>query len=346
MAIIMKIAIVGVTGVVGRSMIKVLEEDNITADYYLFASARSAGKKMKLLGKELTVLELSKANVEKVMPDFALFAADDGAITLEYVPFFAELGCTVIDNSSVFRQDPNIPLVVPECNERDALNNRGRIIANPNCSTIGAIVALKPLDDAFSIKRVIYSTYQAVSGAGQTGVDDYQAGFNASKIVNGHVSVDKHELQGSPYPIFNNLIPQIDSFLDNGNTKEEEKMINETRKILHKPNLAISATTVRVPIENCHSVSINVEFEKGFEINDVKEILKKAPGVIFYDDDKYPMPILANGRNEVLVGRVRMDHSHPHTINLFTVSDNTRKGASVNAVQILKLFLRGDVRVV
>jgi len=338
----MKIAIVGVTGVVGRTILKVLEEEQIAADYYLFASARSAGMKIKMSGKELTVLELTKPNVENIKPDFALFAADDGAITLEYVPFFAELGCTVIDNSSVFRMDPNVPLVVPECNAEDALNNKRRIIANPNCSTISAVVALKPLDDAYNIKRIVYSTYQAVSGAGQAGIDDYQAGFNAANIVDGHVSVAEHRLQKFPYPIFNNLIPQIDSFLENGNTKEEEKMINETRKILHKPQLAISATTVRVPIENCHSISINVEFEKEVDIHRVKEILKKAPGVIFCDDpvnNVYPMPIIANGRNEVFVGRVRMDNSHPNTINLFTVSDNLRKGAAVNAVQILKLFL-------
>lgn len=337
-----KIAIIGVTGVVGRSFIKVLEEEKITADYYLFASARSAGTQIKLLGKELTVMELTKPNVESIMPDYALFAADDGAVTLEYVPYFAGLGCTVIDNSSVFRQDPDIPLVVPECNAEDALHNKGNIIANPNCSTIGAVVALKPLDDAFSIKRIIYSTYQAVSGAGQSGLDDYQAGFAAASLTEGHVSVGSHHLQRFPYPIFNNLIPQIDSFLGNGNTKEEEKMINETRKILHKPHLAISATTVRVPIENCHSVSINVEFEKECDIHLVKAILKNAPGIVFCDDSEhnvYPMPITANGCNEVFVGRVRLDQTHPNTINLFSVSDNIRKGASVNAIQILKLFL-------
>lgn len=338
-----KIAVVGVTGVVGRSFIQILEEENIAADYYLFASARSAGMRIKLLGNELTVLELTKSNVERIMPDFALFAADEGSVTLEFVPFFAELGCMVIDNSSIFRQDPNVPLVVPECNPEDVLNYHSRIIANPNCSTIGAVVALKPLDDAFSIKRIVYSTYQAVSGAGQSGIDDYQAGFSASKIINGHVLVDKHELKGSPYSIFNNLIPKIDSFLENGNTKEEEKMINETRKILHKPNLSVSATTVRVPIENCHSVSINVEFENEFDINQVKDILKSAKGVVLSDDidnNIYPMPIIANGRNEVFVGRVRRDNNHPNTLNLFTVSDNARKGASVNAVQILKLLFR------
>ncbi len=338
----MKIAIVGVTGIVGRTFIKILEENKIMADYYLYASAKSAGTKIKLNGNELTVLELNKPNVEKAMPDFALFAADDGAVTLEYVPFFAQLGCIVIDNSSVFRQDPNVPLVVPECNAEDAIKNKGHIIANPNCSTIGAVVALKPLDDVFSIKRVIYSTYQAVSGAGQVGIDDYQAGFSSSKIIDGHIKVDNHTLKKSPYQIFNNLIPQIDSFLENGNTKEEEKMIDETRKILHKPNLAVTATTVRVPIENCHSVSINVEFEKDIEINRIKEILKRAPGVVFCDEtekDTYPMPILADGHNEVFVGRVRVDKTNPNTINLFTVSDNVRKGAAANAVQILKLIL-------
>ncbi|MFA7673752.1 MAG: aspartate-semialdehyde dehydrogenase [Clostridia bacterium] len=338
----MKIAIVGTTGMVGRTLLKVLEEEKIEADYYLFASAKSAGTKINMFGNELTVLELTKANAEKVKPDFALFAADEGAITLEFVPFFAKTGCIVIDNSSIFRQVPSVPLVVPECNATDLITYNSNIIANPNCSTICAVVPLKPLDDAFEIKRIVYSTYQAVSGAGQLGLNDYIEGVKNAEIIEGKISVKKYELRKFDYPIFNNIIPHIDVFLDNGNTKEEEKMINETRKILHHPNLSISSTAVRVPVENCHCVSINVEFTKNIDIALVKNILQKSPGVILYDDPTnniYPMPITANGKNEVYVGRVRLDNNHPNTINMFAVSDNIRKGAAVNAVQILKLCL-------
>jgi aspartate-semialdehyde dehydrogenase len=249
---------------------------------------------------------------------------------VEYAPIFTAIGCTVIDNSSAFRTDPEIPLVVPECNPED-VKMPSKVIANPNCSTIGAIVALKPLDDMYGIKRVIYSTYQAVSGAGQEGVNDYRAGMRGEKGTK------------FPYPIFGNLIPQIDSFLPNGNTKEEEKMVNETRKILHKPNLRVSATTVRVPIENCHSVSINVEFERTPNIDEIKKVMKKSPGIVLCDDPAkliYPMPITANDTNEVYVGRIRLDESCANCINLFTVSDNIRKGAATNAVQILKLLIK------
>lgn len=319
---------------VGRAFVQVLEEEKIKAKYYFFASARSAGTKMKLLGKEYTVIELSKENIEKAKPDFALFSAG-GSVSLEYAPVFNAIGCTVIDNSSAFRQDPKVPLVVPEVNPEDIYWVQGSpLIANPNCSTIGSVVALKPLDDVYRIKRVIYSTYQAVSGAGQAGVEDYIAGAKDGKDA---------ARKKFPYPIFNNLIPQIDSFLPNGNTKEEEKMIFETKKILHRPDLAVTATCCRVPIENCHSISINVEFEKTPDIEDVKQILSKAPGIVFYDnpaENKYPMPIVANNRNEVFVGRVRIDNSRKNCINMFTVSDNIRKGAATNAVQILQLLIK------
>lgn len=324
----MKIAIVGATGMVGRTFIKVLEEEGIKADYFLFASKRSAGKTFPIFGNDHVILELNPENVAKVKPNFALFSAG-GDISREYAPLFTKLGCVVIDNSSAFRQDPNIPLIVPECNHED-INMKSLIISNPNCSTIGAVVALKPLDDVYHIKRVIYSTYQAVSGAGQEGVNDYLAGMQGLKP------------KKFPYPIFNNLIPHIDSFLENGNTKEEDKIIFETRKILHRPDLAVSATAVRVPIENCHSISINVEFEKTPDINEVKNILCQSPGIVLYDDpnaSKYPMPIIANNRNEVFVGRIRIDNSRKNTINMFTVSDNVRKGAATNAVQILKLLI-------
>jgi len=330
-----KIAIIGATGIVGTTFLKVLEEEKIKADYFLFASHRSAGKVIKFMGKDYTIIELTAGNVAKVKPDFALLAAG-GSTSIEFAPILADLGCTVIDNSSAFRRDPAIPLVVPECNPEEARNTTSKIIANPNCSTIGSVVALKPLEDLYRIKRVVYSTYQAVSGAGQAGVDDYLHGLDA------YVNDRKPLPQKLQHPIFNNLIPHIDVFLDNGNTKEEDKMIFETRKILKRPDLAVSATTVRVPIENCHSISINVEFEKKPCIATIKKVLAKAPGVILLDNpvkNLYPMPILADGKNEVLVGRVRLDESRENCINLFTVSDNIRKGAATNAVQILQLLI-------
>jgi aspartate-semialdehyde dehydrogenase len=332
----MKIAIVGATGIVGSTFLKVLEEFKIKADYYLFASQRSAGKVLKFMGKNYTIIELNRANIEKVKPDYALLAAG-GSTSTEFAPIFAELGCIVIDNSSAFRRDPEIPLVVPECNPEDAIKTKSKILANPNCSTIGAVVALKPLDDLYKIKRLVYSTYQAVSGAGQAGVDDYLLGLAA------YAKGEKCTPKKFQYQIFNNLIPQIDTFLENGNTKEEDKMIFETRKILGRQNIAISATTVRVPIENCHSISINIEFEKTPDIAHIKKVLAKSPGVVLVDDPanfKYPMPSLANDRNEVFVGRVRLDESKPNCINLFTVSDNIRKGAATNAVQILQLLIK------
>lgn len=330
----MKIAIVGATGIVGSTFLKVLEEDKVKADFYLFASHRSAGKVVKFMKKDYTIIELNPENIAKVKPDFALFAAG-GDTSKEFVPLFVGLGCTVIDNSSAFRRDPNIPLVVPECNPQD-VKMPSKIIANPNCSTIGAVVALKPLEDLYKIKRIVYSTYQAVSGAGQAGVDDYLLGM---KAFCSDIAAAPKKFQ---YQIFNNVIPHIDSFLENGNTKEEDKMIFETRKILHRPDLAVSATTVRVPVENCHSISINVEFDKKPDIATIKKVLAKAPGIILVDDpanNKYPMPMLANGKNEVFVGRIRIDESRENCINLFTVSDNIRKGAATNAVQILELLI-------
>jgi aspartate-semialdehyde dehydrogenase len=338
----MKIAVVGATGMVGRTFLKVLEEEKIKADYFLFASERSAGKQLELLGKNLTIIELTADNLRKVKPDYALFSAG-GTMSLEFAPVCVEMGCVVIDNSSAFRQDDTVPLIVPECNPMD-IKADTKIIANPNCSTIPCMVALKPLDDVYKLKRVVYSTYQAVSGAGQAGVDDYHTGLKQSYRKHyERTKCECAELKKFPYPIISNLIPQIDSFMDNGNTKEEEKMINETRKILRNKKIAVSATTVRVPIENCHSISINAEFEKDINIDKVREILKNAPGVTMCDDpatQTYPMPILADDNNKVLVGRVRLDHGHPNTVNLFVVSDNIRKGAATNAVQILKLFLK------
>lgn len=322
-----KIAIVGITGAVGQTFVKVIEERKIKADYYLFASARSAGKKFTIMGKELTVIELNADNVRAVKPDFALFSAG-GDISKQYAPLFAELGCTVIDNSSAFRMERDVALVVPEVNPQDATT---KIIANPNCSTIPAMVVLKPLDDLYGLKRVVYSTYQAVSGAGVEGIEDLRAGIRGEapkKFV---------------HPIYNNVIPHIDSFLDNGNTKEEQKMINESRKILNKPNLRVSATTVRIPIENCHSISINAEFERMPDVAKVRAVLGKMKGVVLCDDvgkNLYPMPIMADDRDEVFVGRIRIDESQSNTLNMFVVCDNIRKGAATNAVQILQLLLK------
>jgi len=330
-----KIAVIGATGIVGTTFLKVLEEDKIKADYYLFASHRSAGKVIQFMGKDYTIIELTADNVAKVKPDFALLAAG-GSTSIEFAPILANLGCTVIDNSSAFRRDPTVPLVVPECNPEEAKKTKSKIISNPNCSTIGSVVALKPLDDLYKIKRIVYSTYQAVSGAGQAGVDDYLHGLDA------YVKGTQPLPQKLQHPIFNNLIPHIDVFLDNGNTKEEDKMIFETRKILKRPDLAVSATTVRVPIENCHSISINVEFEKKPCIATIKKVLAKAPGIVLLDNpakNLYPMPMHANGKNEVFVGRIRLDESRENCINLFTASDNIRKGAATNAVQILKLLI-------
>ena len=321
-----KIAIIGITGAVGQTFVKVIEERKIKADYYLFASARSAGRKFNIMGKELTVIELTPENLRKVKPHFALFSAG-GDVSKQYAPMFVEIGCTVIDNSSAFRMEPDVALIVPEVNPQDATT---KIIANPNCSTIPAMVVLKPLDTAYGLKRVVYSTYQAVSGAGVEGVLDLIAGIRGE--------APKKFL----HPIFNNVIPHIDSFLDNGNTKEEQKMIDESRKILNKPDLRVSATTVRIPIENCHSISINAEFEHTPDIAKIRKMLSGISGVVVRDDGSknlYPMPVMANDRDEVFVGRIRMDESQPNTINMFVVCDNIRKGAATNAVQILQLLL-------
>ena len=323
-----KLAIVGATGLVGRSFLKVLEEKNLPIENYtLFASQRSAGTKINFLGKEYEVQELNENSFDSGF-DFALFSAG-GEISKKYAPIAASKGCIVIDNSSYFRMDEDVPLVVPEVNFEDVKNNHG-IIANPNCSTIQAMLPLKALDDKYKIKRIIYSTYQAVSGAGKNALDDL-------KNIDG-----KQPLKKFPHPIFDNCLPHIDSFLDNGYTKEEMKMINETRKILHNPDLKITATTVRVPVSNSHCESINVEFEKDFEIQDLIDTLKNFPNIVVLDNpekNEYPMPILATGHDEVFVGRIRRDYSVKSGINLWVVADNIRKGAASNAVQILEKLI-------
>lgn len=318
------IAVVGATGMVGRKMLQVLSEKNLPVEnYYLFASARSAGKQIDFMGKQLTVLELCEQNIIGKNIDIALFSAG-GDTSKEFAPIFAKHGILVIDNSSAWRRDENVPLVVPECNPDDIKNHKN-IIANPNCSTIQAVVALKPLHEAFNIKRIVYSTYQAVSGAGVKGYND---------LLNG---IKGEAPQKFPYPIFGNCIPHIDVFLDNGYTKEEDKMIFETKKILGDQNIKITATTVRVPVYYGHSESINIEFNKPCTAKQVREILEKAEGVVVQDDvnnNVYPMALTAEDKNEVFVGRIRQDDTVESGVNLWVVADNIRKGAATNAVQI------------
>lgn len=324
-----KIAVVGATGMVGRTFLKVLEEYALDADYALFASARSAGKELDFMGKKYTVRELCETSFDEGF-DIALFSAG-GSTSEKFAPVAASHGCVVIDNSSAWRMDDEVPLVVPEVNpEKIAEYKNKGIIANPNCSTIQAMVALKPLDDRYGIKRVVYSTYQAVSGAGLGGYNDLKNGINGEAP------------KKFPYPIFSNCLPHIDVFTESGYTKEEIKMINETRKILGHPDMRVTATTVRVPVFDCHSESINVELEKPFKVEDVKKLLSESEGIILQDDPKnnvYPMAVTAKGTNEVYVGRIRRDDSVENGLNLWVVADNIRKGAATNAVQIaLKLI--------
>jgi aspartate-semialdehyde dehydrogenase (peptidoglycan organisms) len=334
-----KLAIVGATGLVGQTIIKVLEEKKLSInEYAFFASSKSAGKKLNLLGNTYIIKELTYSSFDSNF-NFAIFSAG-GNVSKEFAPIAVSKGCTVIDNSSYFRMDPNVPLVVPEVNFSDANKNTG-IIANPNCSTIQAVVALKPLDDKYKIKRIVYNTYQAVSGAGYKGVNDLKNGIEnfdkeLSIFENQKTS---YELQKFNVSIFNNCIPHIDMLLDNGYSKEEEKMINETRKILNNPNLKITATTVRVPVLNSHCESINVELENEFKLEELKQILKKSPGVVLKDDD-YPTTLDSNNNDNVFIGRVRRDFSVPSGINFWVVADNLRKGAASNAIQILEGLIR------
>lgn len=323
-----RVAVVGATGMVGRTMLKVLDERNFPIDeLFLFASAKSAGQVVKFRNREYTVEELRENSFDRGI-DIALFSAG-GDTSLRFSPIAVSKGCTVVDNSSAWRMDKKVPLVVPEVNPEDVKWNSG-IIANPNCSTIQAVVALKPLDDRFGIKRVVYSTYQAVSGAGLGGYNDLLNGINGEP---------PRKFQ---HPIAYNILPHIDSFLENGYTKEEMKMVNETRKILHRDNLRVTATTVRVPVFYGHSESINVEFERNFDLKEVYEALENFPGIVIVDNpaqNSYPMPIDAEGKNEVFVGRIRRDESIDSGINMWVVADNIRKGAATNAVQIAELLL-------
>lgn len=320
-----KLAIVGATGLVGRSIIKVLEERKLPIkEYALFSSKKSAGQTLTMFGKSYVVRELDEHSFDEGF-DFAIFSAG-GDVAKKFAPIAASKNCVVVDNSSAFRMDTDVPLVVPEVNLEDVKKHKG-IIANPNCSTIQAMLPLKALDDKYKIKRIIYSTYQAVSGAGRYGLEDLENVDNSKP------------LKKFPHPIYNNCLPHIDVFMDNRYTKEEMKMINETRKILHSPNLKVTATTVRVPVTNSHSESINVEFEEDFNLDDLFLTLKSFPNIVVVDNPSsnlYPLAIDATGHDEVLVGRIRRDESVKSGVNLWVVADNIRKGAATNAVQIVE----------
>lgn len=317
------VAVVGATGMVGQKMLQVLEEMKFPVNnLYPMASARSKGKTVKFGDKEYVVEELCDEAFDKDI-DIALFSAG-GSTSERFAPAAAKRGVIVIDNSSAWRMDPEVPLVVPEVNPED-LKRHKNIIANPNCSTIQAMVALKPIYDKYGIDRIVYSTYQAVSGSGVKGYKDLEEGVKGA------------ENQFYPHPIAYNCLPHIDDFLDNGYTKEEMKMVNETHKIMHDNNIRVTATTVRVPVYYGHSESINVETKKPFEIEDVKALFKDAPGCVLRDDpanNVYPLAREAEGTNDVYIGRIRRDFSIDNGINFWCVADNIRKGAAANAVQI------------
>ncbi|MDD3919563.1 MAG: aspartate-semialdehyde dehydrogenase [Eubacteriales bacterium] len=326
------VAVVGATGMVGRKFLQVLEERKLpVANYYLFASKRSAGTTLRFMGKDYTVRELTHTCFDGLHVDIALFSAG-GDTSREFAPVAAAAGAVVIDNSSCWRMDPEVPLVVPEVNPDHIpqYKNKG-IIANPNCSTIQAVVALKPLSDAYGLKRVVYSTYQAVSGAGMKGYADLENGLKGEAP------------QKFPHPIAGNCLPHIDVFLDNGYSKEEIKMVDETRKILSLPDLPVTATTVRVPVFHGHSESINVEFKKPYDLAELRKRMEAAPGVVVKDDPKnnvYPLARDAEDTDPVYVGRIRRDFSVENGLNFWCVADNIRKGAATNAVQIAQELIR------
>ena len=326
----MKVAVVGATGLVGSKMLQVLAERNFPVSEIIpVASERSVGKEIEFKGKKYKVVSMLDGIAAK--PDVAIFSAGGGT-SLEWAPKFAEAGITVVDNSSAWRMDPAKKLVVPEINA-DVLTSNDKIIANPNCSTIQMVVALNPLHKKYNIKRIVVSTYQSVTGTGKKAVDQLKA--ERAKEVTG-VNGGEYTM-AYKYPIDLNAIPQIDVFLENGYTKEEMKMVNETKKIMGDESIRVTATTVRIPVMGGHSESVNIEFENEFDIEEVKQVLCKAPGVVLVDDpsnQKYPMPMDAHERDEVFVGRLRRDETQAKTLNMWIVSDNLRKGAATNAVQI------------
>lgn len=324
----MKIAVVGATGLVGRTMMKVLEERNFPADqFFPAASMKSVGKEVTFRGRPVKVVSVIEAVDAK--PDFAIFSA--GAETSkEWAPVFAENGTVVIDNSSAWRMKEDVPLIVPEINSH-VLKKGDRIIANPNCSTIGMVMAIAPLHRAYNIKRIVVSTYQSVTGTGVKAVDQL---MNERKGLKGEMAY--------PHPIDLNCFPHGGSFLPNGYTTEEQKLVDETRKILEAPTIQITATVVRIPVIGGHSEAVNIEFEKDYDLDDVRNLINKFPGVIVHDNPaefKYPMPITAHNKDEVFVGRIRRDFSKEKCLNLWVVSDNIRKGAATNAIQIAEYMV-------
>jgi aspartate-semialdehyde dehydrogenase len=325
----MKVAVVGATGLVGTKMLQVLAERKFPVDELIpVASERSVGKEVEYQGKKYAVKSMEDAIAAK--PDVALFSAGGGT-SLEWAPKFAAAGITVIDNSSAWRMDPSKPLVVPEVNA-SVLTAKDKIIANPNCSTIQMVVALQPLHQRYGIRRVVVSTYQSVTGTGKKAVDQL---FNERQGKEGEMAYK--------YQIDLNALPQIDVFLENGYTKEEMKMVNETKKIMQDDNIRVTATTVRIPVMGGHSESVNIEFEKDFDLDEVRNVLREAPGIIVQDDPSaqlYPMPLWAHEKDEVFVGRIRRDETQPKTLNMWIVSDNLRKGAATNAVQIAEYLMQ------
>ena len=322
----MKVAVVGVTGMVGQVMLKVLMEMGLPVTTLIpVASSRSKGSKIQFNGAEYPVLEMHEALKEN--PDIAIFSAG-GSVSLEWAPKFAEQGTYVIDNSSAWRMDPSKKLIVPEVNGQ-TLTKSDTIIPNPNCSTIQLVLVLKPLHDKYRVKRVVMSTYQSITGTGVKAV---------KQMNNERVGIESD--MAYSFPIDKNCIPQCDVFLENDYTKEEMKLTNETKKILD-PTINVSATAVRVPVVGGHSEAVNVEFEHEFKLEELREVLSAMPGIVVMDDPSkqvYPMPIHAEGKNEVFVGRIRRDESQPRTVNLWIVTDNLRKGAATNAVQIAKII--------
>ena len=330
----MKLALVGATGLVGQEVLKVLEERNFPFDeLYLVASAKSVGQSMEFKGKKYTIKSMEE--VCNLAPDVAIFSAG-GNTSLEWAPKFAEKGTVVVDNSSAWRMDPSKKLVVPEINGSELTEN-DKIIANPNCSTIQMVLALAPLHAKYKLKRVVVSTYQSVTG---TGKDAVQQMMNERAGIEGALVY--------PYPIDMNALPHIDVFQDNGYTKEEMKMVNETRKILGDETIGLTSTTVRVPTMGGHSEAVNAEFYSDYDLADVRQLLTNTSGIIVQDDPKnnvYPMPLFSKGKDEVFVGRLRRDESQPNTLNMWVVADNLRKGAATNAVQIAEYLLENVLAV-
>lgn len=326
----MKVAVVGVTGMVGQVMCRVLEERNFPITEFLpVASERSVGKQVTFKGKQHTIVSMKEAIASAA--DLAIFSAG-GSIAKEFAPLFAAEGTTVVDNSSAFRMDVDKPLIVPEVN-LSCLKKEDKIIANPNCSTIQLVVALKPLHDVYEIDRLVISTYQSMTGTGVQAVKQYEEEMETGTATN----------PAYPHPIFQNCLPHCDVFFDNGYTKEELKLVEETRKILENKNLRITATAVRVPVQGGHSESVNVSFHKDFEITKLRTILEEAEGLVVVDNpanNQYPMPLDAHHKDAVFVGRIRRDESNEKTLNMWVVADNLRKGAATNAIQIAEYLLQ------